>query len=80
MPRPLKHHSIADLEKLVDEKQHEPLVLREVLDELRHRSVPRARELSRLIRGLLGGSVPVRPAPPPADSPKNQLDLLDRKG
>jgi hypothetical protein len=77
MSRPYRAKGIEALEQLVEEHRHERLVLMDILDELKYRTVPRAKQLRRLIRGTLDGAVPGDDDPPPSGAESRQLDLLD---
>lgn len=77
MSRPYRSKGIEELEQLVEAHHHERLLLLDILEELKHRKVPRARQLQRLIRGMLDGVVPREADPAPEDGEENQLNLLD---
>ena len=69
--------TIEELETLVSEHQHRRQVLGEIRDELTFRKTQRAKQLLSEVEGLLRGAVRMPSRPPPADSPENQLDILD---
>lgn len=56
MLRPLFQRSTEELAALFDEWQNEPAKLRELFDELQHRSRPRAVELREQVEAAVGGS------------------------
>jgi hypothetical protein len=69
--------SVEELERLVRENLHNPMVLGQVREELTYRESDRAKALLRDVMGILRGEVPVPRKPPPPDSEANQLALLD---
>jgi hypothetical protein len=66
-----------ELETLVRENLHNPMVLGQVREELTYRESDRAKALMRDVMGILRGEVPMPRKPPPPDSEENQLALLD---
>lgn len=80
MSRPYRQHSLDDLSTVVDEQRHQPMVLRDVLDELNHRKTKAAKQLKKEVLGILEGRVKVRPEVPAEDSTENQLDMLGDDG
>lgn len=77
MPRDYKDKGIEELERPVHSNANEPLVLRDILEELQHRRVPRAKQLRNEIRGYLEGEIDGPDEEPPADSAEKQMDLLE---
>ena len=77
--RPFFDSSIEQLEELLRKHTTQPIILRQVRDELQYRGTKRAKQLIREVDGVLAGAVPVRPKPVRPARPEDQLHLLDPK-
>ncbi len=83
MRRPYLNLQVTDLERLFAEHSHDAAVVRQLHDELTHRTMPRARALKAKVERLLSakapssaaGGTPVSPktAPPPRSDPPEEL-------
>ena len=74
MSRPFFSESVEELERLAKDHEAEPLVLREILDELKHRRSRRAKQFRRELRARLDGGVKRRKGT--GTEGDGQLDLL----
>jgi hypothetical protein len=75
--RPFFDTPVDQLEELLQKHKAQPVILRQVRDELQYRGTKRAKQLIREVDGVLDGRVPVKPKPPRAARPEDQLHLLD---
>jgi hypothetical protein len=77
--RPFFDTSVDQLERLLQEHKTQPVILRQLRDELQYRGTKRAKQLIKEVDGVLEGTVPVKPKRPRAARPEDQLHLLDPK-
>lgn len=77
MPRQYINHSIDELEAFVQEHLRDRPVLAEIMEELEHRSTPRAKQLLKEVKGVLAGDVNPPRRPYRSDIPENQQGMFD---
>ena len=77
--RPFFDTPVDQLEELLQKHKTQPVILRQLRDELQYRGTKRAKQLIREVDGVLEGVVPVKSKRPRSARPEDQLHLLDPK-
>lgn len=76
MARPYIDHNIDELEAIFAANQNKRVVLAELLEELKRRRMPRAKQLRKEVQAVLEGVIPPPPRPVRPARPEDQTELL----